>query len=106
VYAPPRSVSVRILVRAGRRVRVSTTRRPHLSEDKETIEAHFSPVAFAAIRDAVREHLAALPHAIDSFLEERIRDSHHYRIVVAGATAGFAAIHGGHLRRRAQIVSG
>jgi RimJ/RimL family protein N-acetyltransferase len=58
------------------------------------MEAHFSPVAFAVIRDAVREHLAALPHVIDSFLEERILASHHYRILVAGETARFASIHG------------
>jgi hypothetical protein len=61
------------------------------------MEAHFSPVAFAVIREAVREHLAALPHAIDSFLEERILASLHYRILVAGETAGFQSIHGEHL---------
>ena len=36
----------------------------------------------------------ALPSAIDSFLEDHILASNHYRIVVAGETAGFASIHG------------
>src|SRR5215212_7536169 len=57
------------------------------------METHFAPVAFAEIRDAARQHLRALPSAIDSFLEDHILASNHYRIVVAGETAGFASIH-------------
>ena len=57
------------------------------------METHFAPVAFAEIREATRQHLRALPSAIDSFLEDHILASNHYRIVVAGETAGFASIH-------------
>ena len=57
------------------------------------MDTHFAPVAFAEIREAMRQHLRALPSAIDSFLEDHILASNHYRIVVAGETAGFASIH-------------
>jgi GNAT superfamily N-acetyltransferase len=58
------------------------------------METHCAPVAFADIREATQQHLRALPSAIDSFLEDHILASNHYRIVVAGETAGFASIHG------------
>ncbi len=57
------------------------------------METHFAPVAFAEIREATRQHLRALPSAIDSFLEDHILASNHYRIDVSGETAGFASIH-------------
>ena len=57
------------------------------------METHFAPVAFAEVREAMRQHLRALPSAIDSFLEDHILASNHYRIVIAGETAGFASIH-------------
>jgi predicted acetyltransferase len=57
----------------------------------------FEPTEFAAIRDAVSRHLNALPSAIDSFLEEHILESSHYKIFVAAAEAGFASIHQGSL---------
>jgi RimJ/RimL family protein N-acetyltransferase len=57
------------------------------------MDTHFAPVAFAEIREATRQHLLALPSAIDSFLEDHILASNHYRIIVAGETAGFASIH-------------
>src|SRR4051812_30685719 len=57
------------------------------------METQFAPVAFAEIREATRQHLRALPSAIDSFLEDHILPSSHYRIVVVGETAGFASIH-------------
>jgi RimJ/RimL family protein N-acetyltransferase len=50
-------------------------------------------VMFAEIREATCQHLAALPSAIDSFLEDHILASNHYRIVVTGEPAGFASIH-------------
>jgi GNAT superfamily N-acetyltransferase len=59
------------------------------------METRFAPVAFAEIRSAVRAHLASLPTAIDSFLEDHILASTHYRIVIGGEPAGFASIHGG-----------
>jgi GNAT superfamily N-acetyltransferase len=58
------------------------------------MDARFVPVAFAEIEVAVRRHLAALPSVIDSFLEDHILASTHYRIEVAGEVAGFASIHG------------
>src|SRR5215211_6574166 len=61
------------------------------------METHFAPVAFAEIREAMRQHLHALPSAIDSFLEDHILASNHYRIVVGGESAGFASIHKEHL---------
>src|SRR5215210_4558194 len=57
------------------------------------MDTHFAPVAFPEIREAAQQHLRALPSAIDSFLEDHILASNHYRIVVAGETAGFASIH-------------
>jgi GNAT superfamily N-acetyltransferase len=57
------------------------------------MDSHFVSVAFAEIREATRQHLRALPSAIDSFLEEHILAASHYRIVIAGETAGFASIH-------------
>jgi GNAT superfamily N-acetyltransferase len=55
--------------------------------------SRFAPVAFAEIEWEVREHLAALPGMIDSFLEGHILGSAHYRIEVDGEAAGFASIH-------------
>ena len=57
------------------------------------MDTHFAPVAFAGILEATRQHLESLPSAIDSFLEDHILASSHYRIVVAGESAGFASIH-------------
>ena len=57
------------------------------------MDMRFALVAFPEIREATREHLRVLPSAIDSFLEDHILASNHYRIVVAGETAGFASIH-------------
>jgi RimJ/RimL family protein N-acetyltransferase len=61
------------------------------------MEPRFEPVPFAEIAPNVRSHLAALPSAIDSFLEDHILASNHYRIVIEGVFAGFASIHGGSL---------
>src|SRR5215216_1164074 len=57
------------------------------------MDTHFAPVAFLEVREATRQHLRALPSAIESFLEDHILASNHYRIVVEGETAGFASIH-------------
>jgi RimJ/RimL family protein N-acetyltransferase len=57
------------------------------------MDTHFASVAFPEIREATRQHLGSLPSAIDSFLEDHILASNHYRIVVAGEIAGFASIH-------------
>jgi GNAT superfamily N-acetyltransferase len=57
------------------------------------MDVQIVPTAFAAIQEDVRRHLAALPGAIDSFLEEHILASAHYHIVVEDELAGFASIH-------------
>jgi GNAT superfamily N-acetyltransferase len=57
------------------------------------VNIRFVPVPFDEIRAEVRRHLAALPGTIDSFLEERILDSAHYRIAISDEKAGFASIH-------------
>lgn len=57
------------------------------------MDAYFAYVPSAEIREASCRHLHSLPAAIDSFLEDHILASAHYRIVVAGETAGFASIH-------------
>src|SRR5918998_6686484 len=57
------------------------------------MEWHFEPVAFSVVQEATRQHLRMLSSAIDSFLEDHILASNHYRIIVAGETAGFASIH-------------
>jgi Acetyltransferase (GNAT) domain len=57
----------------------------------------FEPVQFAAIREDIARHLSALPSAIDSFLEEHILESTHYRIFVSVERAGFTSIHRGNL---------
>jgi GNAT superfamily N-acetyltransferase len=62
-------------------------------DGEERVDTQFAPVAFVEIQEATRQHLRALPSAIDSFLEDHILASNHYRIVVAGETAGFASIH-------------
>ncbi|MEI7769434.1 MAG: GNAT family N-acetyltransferase [Chloroflexales bacterium] len=58
------------------------------------IDITFTPVPFAEIANALRRDLAGLPSPIDSFLEEHILTSRHYRIEIDGAAAGRCAIHG------------
>jgi GNAT superfamily N-acetyltransferase len=57
------------------------------------MDTHFAPVAFSEIREATLQHLRELPSPIDTFLEDHILASNHYRIVVTGEPAGFASIH-------------
>ncbi len=57
----------------------------------------FVHVKLSELHDAVRHHLEALPRPIDSFLEDHILASTHYRIEIDGAAAGFASIHRGSL---------
>jgi GNAT superfamily N-acetyltransferase len=61
------------------------------------LDPRFEAATFAEIEEAVRRHLAALPSAIDSFLEDHILASSYYRITADGEPAGFASIHGGSL---------
>ena len=61
------------------------------------METHIVPAPFVEIQEATRQHLGSLPSAIDSFLEDHILASSHYRIVVADQTAGFTSIHKEHL---------
>lgn len=56
------------------------------------MEIRFVPVEFSALRDEVVEHLLGLPSRIDSFLEDRILESNHYRITLDAEPAGFTSI--------------
>ncbi len=61
------------------------------------MDLRFAPVEFSEIRNEIIDHLTSLPAAIDSYLEDHILASNHYRIAVGGAPAGFASIHKGKL---------
>ncbi|EFO80348.1 GCN5-related N-acetyltransferase [Oscillochloris trichoides DG-6] len=50
-------------------------------------------VPFGEMVAELRQHAASLPSPVDSFLEEHILESNHYRIEVNGVKAGFCAIH-------------
>ena len=52
-----------------------------------------APVPYAEIERAARDHHAALPSPIDSYLDDLILASRHFRIDIAGEAAGFASIH-------------
>ncbi len=54
---------------------------------------HFAPVAVDAIRPVLQAHVLTLSSPIDSFLEDHILQSNHYRIVVDGQVAGWTAIY-------------
>jgi len=54
---------------------------------------HFAPVAVDAIKPVLQAHVLTLSSPIDSFLEDHILQSNHYRIVVDGQVAGWTAIH-------------
>ncbi len=58
------------------------------------MDLRFVPAAFADIAAFARMHHAALPSPVDSYLEDHILASHHYRLEIAGESAGFASIHG------------
>ena len=47
------------------------------------MDVQFVSVAFPDIQEAVRQHLATLSARIDSFLEDHILESQHYRILIA-----------------------
>ena len=57
------------------------------------MNAHLARVPFAEIEEATRRHLVSLPSPIDSFLEDHILASTHYRIVVGSEPAGFTSVH-------------
>lgn len=61
------------------------------------MDARFRPVALAELVPEITAHLVAQPGRIEAFLEDHIRRSNHYRIVVDGGEAGLASIHGGNL---------
>src|SRR3954469_11961287 len=61
------------------------------------MDLRFTPVELSEIRNEVINHLTSLPTAIDSYLEDHILASNHYRIAVGSSPAGFASIHEGKL---------
>ncbi|NNJ08861.1 GNAT family N-acetyltransferase [Chloroflexales bacterium ZM16-3] len=54
----------------------------------------FIPAPLDEIVESVRAHVASLSSPFESFLEDHILASNHYRIVIDGAEAGFCSIHG------------
>ena len=68
--------------------------RKHIERNRTHMEPRFEAATLAAIADQVHDHLATLPAAIDSFLEDQILASNHYRVVLDGEPAGFASVHG------------
>src|SRR5437763_1768225 len=61
------------------------------------MDVRFERVDLPEISDAVRQHLETVSRPIDSFLEDHILESAHYRIRIGGALAGFASVHRGNL---------
>jgi GNAT superfamily N-acetyltransferase len=61
------------------------------------VDVRFERVDLPEISPTVRQHLESLPRPIDSFLEDHIFESTHYRIRIGDAPAGFASIHRGSL---------
>ena len=57
------------------------------------MEPKLVPATFAEIEPAVRGHLATFQSPTDSFYEDHVLESKHYRIMVDGVVAGFASIH-------------
>ncbi len=53
----------------------------------------FERVELPEIKSVLAAHLITLSSPIDSFLEDHILQSRHYRILVDGETAGWTAIH-------------
>lgn len=57
------------------------------------MNVRFDQVDLCEIRDAVQQRLEALPQPVDSFLEDHILESTHYRVLIDAAPAGLASIH-------------
>ncbi len=51
------------------------------------------PVSFEAVVQEIRAHVASLPGLVDSYVEEHVRESNHYRLAVNGELAGIGSIH-------------
>jgi RimJ/RimL family protein N-acetyltransferase len=64
---------------------------------EDRVDARFVRVELAEIREAMQQHLEALPGPVDSFYEDHVLSSSHHRIELSGETAGFASIHLGRL---------
>ncbi len=58
------------------------------------MDINFVPVPLGEIVESVRTHVAALPSPFDSFLEDHILASNHYRIVIGDVAAGLCSVHG------------
>jgi hypothetical protein len=53
----------------------------------------FERVDLSQIKPVLAAHLLTLSSPVDSYLEDHILQSHHYRILVDGESAGWTAIH-------------
>jgi GNAT superfamily N-acetyltransferase len=78
----------------GLSCRVAIYRAVGVDEGRVLMEFRVAPVGFAEIECEIRVHWAGLPSAVDSFLEDHINASTHYRLFAGGEAAGFASIHG------------
>jgi RimJ/RimL family protein N-acetyltransferase len=54
-------------------------------------------IEFDEVSLRIKQHLNALPSAIDSFLEDHILESAHYQLFISNQEAGFASVHKGSL---------
>lgn len=61
------------------------------------MQVNFAGVELPDTHDELGQHLQSLPGLTDSFLEDHIEESKHYRILLSGRRAGLASIHGGSL---------
>lgn len=57
------------------------------------MEIKFLSVELPEIQEAVEQHVVTFSAPIDSFIEDHIFESKHYRIQITGKNAGFASIH-------------
>jgi len=56
-------------------------------------ELRFTAIDFAAAEPILSSHLSALAAPVDSFFEDHVRDSQHYRIQTGETVIGWTAVH-------------
>ena len=57
----------------------------------------FAPIDFSEAEPVLRRHLQGLPAPVDSYFEDHVRASQHYRIELGQKSAGWTAVHDGSL---------
>ena len=56
------------------------------------MEIEFQEVTFDEIRPALIENIKGYPSPVDSYYENHVMESMHYRILCSGHKAGFASV--------------